>query len=203
MASDRLAQAGTWLVWLILLKTDAMMQPTGVEVGFDLKQIGAAVLLLWILRVLIAVGILLLGIRLARVVQDLVASWAAVMPTQQAMRIAHAFSYGTLLVAILVALGTLGLHLPLLEHLILLAVAGLALTFALAVGVGSRDIAAGVLAGYYVRRSIHPGDDIFVAGMRGTVREIGPIVTTVETKEEGLLHRRNVPNTVILREAVR
>jgi hypothetical protein len=39
--------------------------------------------------------------------------------------------------------------------------------------------------------------------MEGTVREVGPTATIIETDEEGLLNRHSVPNYKMLNEAVR
>ena len=42
-----------------------------------------------------------------------------------------------------------------------------------------------------------------MAGLEGTVREVGPVATIVETDEDGLVNRHSVPNTKMLNEAVR
>ena len=61
----------------------------------------------------------------------------------------------------------------------------------------------GILAGYYTRQRLHAGDHVHVCGMEGTVREVGPVATVIETEEHGLLNRHSVPNTKMLAEAVR
>ena len=75
--------------------------------------------------------------------------------------------------------------------------------FGLAFGLGGRDVMAGILAGYYLRQRLQAGDQVTVGGMEGTVREVGPVATIVETDEDGLLNRHSVPNTKMLNEAVR
>jgi hypothetical protein len=62
---------------------------------------------------------------------------------------------------------------------------------------------AGILAGYYLRQRLAAGDHVEVAGLEGTVREVGPVATIIETDEAGLLNRHTVPNTKMLHEAVR
>jgi small-conductance mechanosensitive channel len=62
---------------------------------------------------------------------------------------------------------------------------------------------AGILAGYYVRQRLQAGDQVSVAGFEGTVREVGPVATIVETKENGLVSRHSIPNSRMLQEAVR
>jgi len=64
-------------------------------------------------------------------------------------------------------------------------------------------VMGGILAGYYTRQRLHAGDRVTVAGFVGTVREVGPVATVIETDEDGLLNRHSVPNTRMLAEAVR
>jgi len=95
------------------------------------------------------------------------------------------------------------LGLELLNQLILITFGGLAIGFALAFGLGGRDVMAGILSGYYVRQRFAAGDHITVGDMEGTVRDVGAVSTTVETEDGGVMHRHSVPNTLILREGVR
>jgi small-conductance mechanosensitive channel len=73
----------------------------------------------------------------------------------------------------------------------------------LAVGLGGKEVAGGILAGYYTRQRLHAGDMVTVAGFEGTVREVGPVATIIETREDGLTSRHSVPNTKMLSDAVR
>jgi small-conductance mechanosensitive channel len=61
----------------------------------------------------------------------------------------------------------------------------------------------GILSGYYVRQRIQAGDRVTVGALEGTVREVGPVATIVETRENGLVSRHTVPNAKMLLEAVR
>ena len=47
------------------------------------------------------------------------------------------------------------------------------------------------------------GDHVTIGNLEGTVREVGPVATIVETEEDGLLNRRSIPNNKMLNEAVR
>ena len=87
--------------------------------------------------------------------------------------------------------------------MILIVFGGLALGFGLAFGLGGRDVMAGILAGYYLRQRLTPATTSRSAGLEGTVREVGPVATIVETDEDGLINRHTVPNTKMLNEAVR
>jgi small-conductance mechanosensitive channel len=44
---------------------------------------------------------------------------------------------------------------------------------------------------------------VTVGTLEGTVREVGPVATIVETEEDGLLNRHSIPNSKMLSEAVR
>jgi small-conductance mechanosensitive channel len=107
------------------------------------------------------------------------------------------------LLTFIAAFNQLGIQFALLEKLILIGSAGLSAGFALAFGLGGRDVMSGILSGYYVRQRLQAGDTVSVGDIEGTVREIGPVATVIETRENGLLHRRSVPNAKMLQEAVR
>ena len=50
---------------------------------------------------------------------------------------------------------------------------------------------------------IRTGAPVSVGTIEGTVREVGPVATVIETRENGLVSRRSVPNSKMLQEAVR
>ena len=79
----------------------------------------------------------------------------------------------------------------------------MALALGLSFGLGGRDVMVGILCGYYLRQRFQAGDRVSVAAYQGTVREVGPVSTIVETDEDGLMNRHSVPNSVMLNEAVR
>ena len=85
----------------------------------------------------------------------------------------------------------------------LIAFSAVALGFGLSFGLGGREVVSGILAGYYLRQRIQAGDNVKIADMEGTVRDVGPVATIVETQENGLMHRHSVPNTRMLNEAIR
>jgi len=86
---------------------------------------------------------------------------------------------------------------------ILIAFGAVAVGFGLAFGLGGRDVMGGILAGYYVRQRMQTGDQVNISGFKGTIREVGPVATVVESDEDGLLHRHSIPNVKMLNEAVR
>jgi len=58
--------------------------------------------------------------------------------------------------------------------------AGLALAFGLSFGLGSRDLTRNILAGFYARKLFTVGEELEVAGERGTLTAITPTQTLLE-----------------------
>ncbi len=74
----------------------------------------------------------------------------------------------------------------------------LAIAFGLSVGLGSRDITRNVLAGFYARKIVRPGDPIEVRGHRGVLRAVTATQTLID-KDDGVVL---VANSVFLDEVV-
>jgi small-conductance mechanosensitive channel len=72
-------------------------------------------------------------------------------------------------------------------------------TFALAFGLGGRDVARELSAGRYVRTSYEPGQQIGVGDVRGEIVAIEPAVTVLRTPAGERVH---VPNATLLSSVV-
>ena len=157
----------------------------------------------YIPNLLVATVVVVIGLLMAAFLRGVIATSADRVGISYAEHLANGCYYVLALLTFSAAFNQLGIQFPLLEKLILIAFGALAVGFGRAVGLGGRDVMAGILAGYYVRQRLHAGDQVFVAGFEGTVREVGPVATIIETEEEGLLNRRSVPNTKMLSDAIR
>jgi small-conductance mechanosensitive channel len=157
----------------------------------------------YIPRLLVATVIVVVGLLVASFLRGLVATSADRVGITYAEHLANACYYALALLTFILAFKQLGITFDLLNYLILIVCAGLALGYGLALGLGGRDVMAGILAGYYLRQRLASGDHVHVAGMEGTVREVGPVATVIETEEAGLVNRHTVPNIKMLNEAVR
>ena len=157
----------------------------------------------YIPKLLVATVLIVVGLLVATFLRGVVATSADRLGLSYAEHLANACYYVFALLTFIAAFKQLGVQFDLLEQLILIAFGALAVGFGLAFGLGGRDVMAGILAGYYVRQRLHSGDHVTVGAMEGTVREVGPVATIIETEEDGLLNRRSVPNTKMLNEAVR
>ncbi len=171
--------------------------------GLDAVSAAMERIVAYIPNLLVATVVIVVGLLVAGFLRGVVATSADRVGITYAETLADAVYYVLALMTFIGAFDQLHIEFGLLKELILLAAAGLALGGGLAMGLGGRDVMAGILSGYYLRQRMHAGDRIHVAGMAGTVREVGPVATVIETEEDGLLNRHSIPNTKMLNEAVR
>jgi small-conductance mechanosensitive channel len=157
----------------------------------------------YIPRLLVATVVVVIGLLAASFLRGVVATSADRIGLSYAEYLAGGCYWVLSILTMIAAFNQLGIQFALLEKLILIGFAGLSIGFALAFGLGGREVMAGILSGYYVRQRLQSGDQVSVAGLEGTVREVGPVATVIETKEHGLVHRHSVPNVRMLQEAVR
>ena len=157
----------------------------------------------YIPRLLVATVVVVIGLLVATFLRGVIATSADRIGVSYAERLASGCYYVLALMTFIAAFQQLGFEFALLNDLILIAFGALAVGFGLAVGLGGRDVVGGIMAGYYTRQRLQAGDRVSVAGFEGTVREVGPVATIIETEEEGLLNRRSVPNTKMLSDAIR
>jgi small-conductance mechanosensitive channel len=154
-------------------------------------------------KLLVATVVVVIGLLVATFLRGVVATSADRVGITYAEHLANGCYYVLALMTFLGAFDQLGIQFVMLRELLLIGFGALAVGFALAFGLGGREVMGGILAGYYTRQRLHPGDRVTVCGMEGTVREVGPVATVIETEEDGLLNRHTVPNTKMLTEAVR
>ena len=154
-------------------------------------------------RLLVATVVVVIGLLVATFLRGVIATSADRVGISYAEHLANGCYYVLALMVFMGAFDTLGIEFKMLRELILIGFAALALGFALAFGFGGREVMGGILAGYYTRQRLHPGDRVTVCGMEGTIREVGPVATIIETEEDGLLNRHTVPNSKMLTDAVR
>jgi len=191
---------GTIIFWLLM----CVFAMAGFNIlGWHEVSEGMGSIVAYIPNLIVATVLVVVGLLLASFLRGVIATSADRLGLAYAHHLANGCYYMLVLLTSILAFNKLGIKFELLDHLILVAFGGLSLGFGLALGFGGRDVMAGILAGYYVRQRMTSGDTVAVAGMNGTVREVGPVATVIETTELGLLNRHTVPNIKMLNEAVR
>ena len=171
--------------------------------GLDSVSAAMGEVVNYIPRLLVATVVVVIGLLAATFLRGVVATSADRVGLTYAEYLAGGCYWVLSLLTFIAAFNQLGIQFALLEKLILIGSAGLAAGFALAFGLGGRDVMSGILSGYYVRQRLQAGDTVSVAGFEGTVREVGPVATVIETRENGIIHRHSVPYARMLQEAVR
>ncbi len=194
------AIVGTIVFWLLMCLFLMAAFKT-----LDLPDVSTAmgVVVSFIPKLLVATVVIVVGLLVATFVRGVVATSADRVGISYAEHLANGCYYVLAALTFIGAFNQLGITVPLVDNLIQIGFAALAVAFALSFGLGGRDVMAGILAGYYVRQRLHAGDHVTVGHLEGTVREVGPVATVIETDEDGLLNRRSIPNTKMLNEAVR
>jgi len=191
---------GLFVFWLLMC--------VFLVAAFDILSLpGAAAaaerLMAFIPKLLVATVLVVVGLLLAALLRGVIATGADRLGISNARQLASGCYYVLALMTIIAAFEQLDIKFDLLNYAILIAFAAVALALGLSFGLGGRDVMAGILSGYYVRQRLQAGDRVYIGGYEGIVREVGPVATIIETDEEGLLHRRSIPNARMLNEAVR
>jgi small-conductance mechanosensitive channel len=80
------------------------------------------------------------------------------------------------------ALAQLKIDMSIVNAVVLIVVAGFALAFAMAFGLGTRGIMRNIVAGFYARKLFETGDEVEVAGVPGKIASINAVTTLLERK---------------------
>src|SRR4051794_20618494 len=151
---------------------------------------------LFLPKVLAALALVLIGVVLAAFVRERVertaTQWDLPVP------LGPVFQGVVLAIFIITAAAQLTISIALLMVLVAIGLAAVAAPFALAFGLGGREVARALSAGRYVRAAFTEGQLIRVDGFRGSIESIEPSATVLRTATE----RIRVPNHVLLSETV-
>jgi small-conductance mechanosensitive channel len=191
---------GTFVFWMLMLVfLMAGFTILGIpEVSATISKVVAYIPFLLVATVMVVIGLLVAGF-----LRGVIATSADRVGISYAEHLANGCYYIMCLMVFMAAFDQLNIKFELLNYAILIVFGGLALGTGLALGLGGRDVMAGILSGYYVRQRLQAGDHVSVGNMEGTVREVGPVATIIETEEHGMLNRHSIPNYKMLNEAVR
>jgi small-conductance mechanosensitive channel len=151
---------------------------------------------LFLPKVLAAMALVLIGVVLAAFVRERVdraaTQWDLPIP------LGPVFQGVVVAIFVITAAAQLTVSIALLMVLVAILLAAVAAPFALAFGLGGRDVARSLSAGRYVRAAFREGQVIRVDGIRGTVERIEPSATVLRTEAETV----RVPNHVLIGQTV-
>ncbi len=157
----------------------------------------------YIPKVLVATVLVVVGLLLASFLRGVIATSADRLGISYSHQLASGCYYILALMTFIAAFEQLEITFELLNYAILIAFGAIAMALGLSFGLGGRDVMSGILCGYYLRQRFQAGDRVSVAGYEGTVRDVGPVATIIETDDGGMAERRSIPNNVMLNDAVR
>lgn len=182
-----------WIIFLnfILIALESM--------GLDAAVTPLRSLIAFLPRLLAALATLTAGVLLAQFLGKAAQAAMSSMGVEFHQEVGQGVNVLLIIMIVIVVLEQLGINASIMTNIftnvITLAVAGLALAF----GLGGRDVARSVLAGYYAREQFALGDRVNIDGEEGTLEAIGPLNAEIRLGSERLI----VPNTVLTETAVR
>ena len=94
-------------------------------------------------------------------------------------RFALGFLFALIALVVILAGAILGIDVALLIAITVIVMSGVALTAALAIGLGLRGLSQNIAASRYIAEGIDEGDRITLNGTSGTVERIGYAMTTL------------------------
>lgn len=174
-----------WFVLLIFLVSAAE--------SLGLQRVSATLdtLALYLPKVFGAALVLLVGVLLAQLVNGVVRGAAEGVGLDYAAGLGRVAQWLVIIISISVAISQLEVKTDLLNHVIVIALITVGLAAALAMGLGSREIASQILAGIYVREMFQVGQQVQVGEVEGQIEAIGTVKTTVLTDDGELVSMSN------------
>ncbi|KGS14391.1 MULTISPECIES: mechanosensitive ion channel family protein [Pseudomonas syringae group] len=174
-----------WFVLLIFLVSAAE--------SLGLQRVSATLdmLALYLPKVFGAALVLLVGVLLAQLVNGLVRGAAEGVGIDYSAGLGRIAQGLVIIISISVAISQLEVKTDLLNHVIVIALITVGLTVALALGLGSREIAGQIIAGIYVRELFQVGQQVQIGDTEGQIEEIGTVKTILLTEEGELVSFSN------------
>jgi small-conductance mechanosensitive channel len=154
---------------------------------------------LYVPKVFGAALILLAGVLAAQLLSGLVRGAAEGVGLEYANGLGRIAQWLIIVISLSVAIGQLEVKTELLNNVIAIVLISVGAAVALALGLGSRQIAGQILAGIYVRELYEVGQQIQVGEVEGQIEEIGTVKTTVLTEAGELV---SLANRVLLEQRV-
>ncbi|AIN59490.1 small-conductance mechanosensitive channel [Pseudomonas sp. TE6288] len=174
-----------WFVLLIFLVSAAE------SLGLERVSATLDMLALYLPKVFGAALVMLAGVLLAQLANGLVRGAAEGIGLEYAAGVGRIVQGLVIIISISVAISQLEVKTDLLNHVIVIGLITVGLAIALAMGLGSREIAGQILAGIYVRELYQVGQHVRIGEVEGHIEEIGTVKTTLLTDDGELVSLSN------------
>lgn len=163
-----------------------------------------ASILIFIPKAISAAIMILFGSMLARFLGNTIAAVADSVNITYGTAVGKIIEYAIVAIIIVLAISTLGIDTTILTTSLTIIVAAAGLAIALTFGLGSRESAKNVIAGFYVRQNFRPGQRVTLGEYSGTIRNTAGAYTVLDTvNETGARETLSLPNLMLLEGAVR
>jgi len=147
--------------------------------GLTFVAVSLNLLILYTPRLLAALALLVLGVAAAGLVAEGAERVLADLGVTRSDWGRTAIRALLILLVVIIAGGLLGIDVALLIAITVIVLSGVALTAALAIGLGLRGLSQNIAAGRYIAEGLAEGDRISVNGTSGTVERLGQAMTTL------------------------
>jgi small-conductance mechanosensitive channel len=187
---------GKIVYWFVLL---VFLVSAADSLGLQRVSATLDVFALYLPKVFGAALVLLAGVLLAQLVNGLVRGAAESVGLDYAASLGRVAQAMIIIISISVAIGQLEVKTDLLNTVIAIVLISVGLAAALALGLGSREIAGQIIAGIYVRELYEVGQDIQIGDIEGQIEEIGTVKTVLLTPDDQLV---SIANKTLLEHRV-
>lgn len=150
-------------------------------------------------KVIIASVILLFGFIIAEAIQNVVRNGLEAMSLDYARPLSNIIFGFVFVIVLTVALDQLEIQTELLNDSVKIILASLGICAAIALGLGLKGLAKGIVSGVYVRDIYKPGTEIEINGQLAKVAGVGPVTTKLIKKDGGFII---IPNTELIENKI-
>jgi small-conductance mechanosensitive channel len=173
--------ASEWIPGLIYAAVLLLFTQTGATV-LGLTPIADSIraFFSYLPNVIAAVGVLLAGSAAAEFAGTAVRRSAEDSGIDLAPTLGSMTSGLILFVTGIMALAQLKIDTEMIRIVTICALGGIALAFGLSLGLGSRDVTRNMIAGFYARKVLRPGDQVTIGQRTGTLVMITPTQTVLQ-----------------------
>lgn len=153
-------------------------------------------------RAISAALLLIFGSMLARFLGNTIAAITQNINISYGGALGKILEYAIVVFSAVLAISTLGVDTTLLTTSLTIIVAAVGLAIALTFGLGAREAARNVIAGYYVRQNFPPGQPFEFGEYSGTILSTSGAYTQLEVVQtDGTRRVVSFPNTLLLQNA--
>ncbi len=150
-------------------------------------------------NVIAAALIGVLGLMLAHFIRSVVETAAEGLGFEYSRAVSRLVHIVLIVVVGTLAIDQLGIETNILNSVIEIVLIATGAAVAIAIGLGTRNVANSVVAGVYARDIYKPGTDIRFKNIEGSVDSIGSITTRVRTTDGNFVH---IPNDQLVQSIV-